>query len=97
VHPELKKFLAKREFGERGVVIRNMGAQLGRQRGGTGTRGGSGEGNTEAMKRHLREQERHIMDKLKSYEGQHAEQRKNRSRNDFKTVALVGYTNAGKT
>lgn len=80
-----------------GPRIYNMGAQLGRQRGGTGTRGGSGEGNTEAMKRHLREQERHIMDKLAAYEGQHAEQRKNRSRNDFKTVALVGYTNAGKT
>lgn len=80
-----------------GPRIYNMGAQLGRQRGGTGTRGGSGEGNTEAMKRHLREQERHIMDKLAAYETQHTEQRKNRSRNDFKTVALVGYTNAGKT
>jgi GTP-binding protein HflX len=80
-----------------GPRIYNMGAQLGRQRGGTSTRGGSGEGNTEVMKRHLREQERRILDKLEAYEGQHAEQRKNRSRNDFKTVALVGYTNAGKT
>lgn len=80
-----------------GPRIYNMGAQLGRQRGGTGTRGGSGEGNTEAMKRHLREQERSIVKKLAAYEGQHAEQRKNRARNDFKTVALVGYTNAGKT
>ncbi|HRH32170.1 MAG TPA: GTPase HflX [bacterium] len=80
-----------------GPRIYNLGAQLGRQRGGTGTRGGSGEGNTEAMKRHLREQEQRVLEKLKAYEGQHAEQRKNRSRNDFKTVALVGYTNAGKT
>lgn len=80
-----------------GPRIFNLGAQLGRQRGGTGTRGGSGEGNTEVMKRHLREQERQIMSKIAAYETQHGEQRKNRLRNDFKTVALVGYTNAGKT
>lgn len=80
-----------------GPRIYNLGAQLGRQRGGTGTRGGAGEGNTEAMKRHLREQERRIVQRLLAYEGQHAEQRKNRARKDFKSVALVGYTNAGKT
>lgn len=80
-----------------GPRIYNMGAQLGRQRGGTGTRGGAGEMNTEVMKRHLREQERKIVERLSAYEGQHAEQRKNRSRNDYKTVAIVGYTNAGKT
>ena len=80
-----------------GPRLYNVGAQLGRQRGGTGTRGGAGEGNTEAMKRHLREQERRIVARLSAYEGQHAEQRKNRARKDFKSVALVGYTNAGKT
>jgi GTP-binding protein HflX len=80
-----------------GPRIYNLGAQLGRQRGGTGTRGGSGEGNTEVMKRHLREQERRIVERLEAYEGQHSEQRKNRTRNHFRTVALVGYTNAGKT
>lgn len=80
-----------------GPRIFNLGERLGRQRGGTGTRGGSGEGNTEAMKRHLREQERRIVDKLRAYEGQHAEQRKARARKQFKTVAIVGYTNAGKT
>ncbi len=80
-----------------GPRIFNLGERLGRQRGGTGTRGGSGEGNTEAMKRHLREQERRIVDRLRAYERQHNEQQKNRRRNDFKTVAIVGYTNAGKT
>ncbi len=80
-----------------GPRIYNLGAQLGRQRGGTGTRGGSGEGNTEAMKRHLRDQERRILDKLKTYETLRGEQRKNRERRGQKTVALVGYTNAGKT
>lgn len=80
-----------------GPRIFNLGEKLGRQRGGTGTRGGAGEGNTEAMKRHLREQERSIVKKLSAYEGQHAEQRKSRERKRFKTVAIVGYTNAGKT
>lgn len=80
-----------------GPRIFNLGAQLGRQRGGTGTRGGSGEGNTEAMKRHLREQERRILDKLEQYESLRGEQRKNRARRGQQTVALVGYTNAGKT
>lgn len=80
-----------------GPRIYNLGSQLGRQRGGTGTRGGSGEGNTEAMKRHMKEQERRILQKLRSYESLRGEQRKNRKRNDLQTVALVGYTNAGKT
>jgi GTP-binding protein HflX len=80
-----------------GPRIYNMGAELGRQRGGTGTRGGSGEGNTEAMKRHLKERERTILEKLKTHEGTRGEHRKNRTRAGFKTVALVGYTNAGKT
>lgn len=80
-----------------GPRIYGMGEQLGRQRGGTGTRGGSGEGNTEAMKRHVRERERKILEKLGTHEGVRGEQRKQRSRSGFKTVALVGYTNAGKT
>jgi GTPase len=80
-----------------GPRIFNMGAQLGRQRGGTGTRGGSGEGNTEAMKRHLRDQERRILDKLEQYQNLRGEQQKNRVRRGQQTVALVGYTNAGKT
>ncbi len=80
-----------------GPRIFNMGQQLGRQRGGTGTRGGSGEGNTEAMKRHIREQERTILEKLERYEHTRQEQRKRRERQGRATVALVGYTNAGKT
>ncbi|NBS69060.1 GTPase HflX [bacterium] len=80
-----------------GPRIFNLGAQLGRQRGGTGTRGGSGEGNTEAMKRHLRDQEHRILDRLKQYESLRTEQRKHRVRRGQQTVALVGYTNAGKT
>ncbi len=80
-----------------GPRIYNLGEQLGRQRGGTGTRGGSGEGNTEAMKRHLRDRERTILDKLKTYQGVRDQQLQHRRRKALKTVALVGYTNAGKT
>ncbi len=80
-----------------GPRIFNMGAELGRQRGGTGTRGGAGEGNTEAMKRHLREQEKAILAKLEKCQNVRSEHQRNRARHDKKTVALVGYTNAGKT
>lgn len=80
-----------------GPRIYNLGEQLGRQRGGTGTRGGAGEGNTEAMKRHLRERERTIVEKLKTYQGVRDQQLQHRKRQNTKTVALVGYTNAGKT
>ena len=80
-----------------GPRIFNMGAELGRQRGGTGTRGGAGEGNTEAMKRHLREQEKAILAKLAKCQSVRNEHQRNRQRHDKKTVALVGYTNAGKT
>jgi GTPase len=80
-----------------GPRIYNMGEQLGRQRGGTGTRGGSGEGNTEAMKRHLRDQERLILKKLETYQGVRDRQRERREKMRERTVALVGYTNAGKT
>ena len=80
-----------------GPRIYNLGEKLGRQRGGTGTRGGSGEGNTEAMKRHLRAQERTILDKLKTYQGVRNQQLQRRKRTSTRTAALVGYTNAGKT
>lgn len=80
-----------------GPRIYNMSEELGRQRGGTGTRGGSGEGNTEAMKRHLRDQERAILKRLEKYQGVRDLQRERRARMGERTVALVGYTNAGKT
>ncbi len=94
---EAKLEIALARLRHMGPRIYNMGAQLGRQRGGTGTRGGSGEGNTEAMKRHLRDQERAILEKLEKYQGVRNLQRERRERMGERTVALVGYTNAGKT
>lgn len=55
------------------------------------------ETNTERMKRHLAEQERKIRDKLKEIAKRHELHRKSRERKDFKTVAIVWYTNAGKS
>lgn len=84
-----------------GPRIFGMGMELSRQ-GATGSSGstasrGIGETNTEIMKRHLRKQEDRIAEKLKHYEIVREGHRKRRRRQNFKTVALVGYTNVGKT
>jgi GTP-binding protein HflX len=94
---EAKLQIALARLRHMGPRIFGMGQQLGRQRGGTGTRGGAGEGNTEQMKRHLKEQERQILHKIARCENMRAQQRQSRSRQGYATVALVGYTNAGKT
>lgn len=79
-----------------GPRIYGMGMELSRQGGGIGT-SGAGETNTEMMKRHLRARERSVRDKLETYQSGRDLQRKNRERRGLKTVAIVGYTNAGKT
>lgn len=94
---EAKLEIALARLRHMGPRIYHMGEQLGRQRGGTGTRGGSGEGNTEAMKRHLRSEERMILKKLETYQGVRNRQHERRQKLGERTVALVGYTNAGKT
>lgn len=79
-----------------GPRIFGMGMELSRQAGGIGTVG-VGETNTERMKRHLREKERAIKDKLQKYENGRQLQRDHRRRQGLKTISIVGYTNAGKT
>lgn len=79
-----------------GPRIFRMGMELSRQAGGIGTVG-VGETNTERMKRHLREKERTIKDKLEKYENSRQLQRDHRRRQGLKTISIVGYTNAGKT
>lgn len=58
---------------------------------------GLGETNTEIMKRHLRDHELKIIEKLEKYAKTRSEHRKARKRKDLKTVGIVGYTNAGKS
>jgi GTP-binding protein HflX len=80
-----------------GPRIFGMGIELSRQAGAMGLRAGAGEANIEMMKRHLQKQELSILKKLKHYEIVHEGHRRRRKRQNFKTVAIVGYTNAGKT
>lgn len=75
--------------------LTRMWTHLERQRGGTGTRGGSGEKEIETDRRVIRDQIIVLKEKLKKIEKQGATQRKARGR--VVKVALVGYTNVGKS
>jgi len=79
-----------------GPRIAKMGIELMRQAGGIGTRG-KGETNIEVMKRHIRKREQTIKRELQKIEKNQAGQRRKRKNTGFKTVAIVGYTNAGKS
>lgn len=75
--------------------LTRMWTHLERQRGGTGTRGGSGEMEIETDRRIVRNQIDVLKKKLEKIEMQNAVQRK--SRTNIVRVALVGYTNVGKS
>ena len=75
--------------------LTRMWTHLERQRGGTGTRGGSGERELETDRRNIRNQIDILKEKLKKIEKQRVTQRK--SRGNIVRVALVGYTNVGKS
>jgi len=66
------------------------------QQGGSGFRGG-GETQLELDRRALRKQISGLKTELKEIVRQRQTQRKNRKHNDIKQVALVGYTNSGKS
>ena len=70
---------------------------LERQRGGTTFIGGPGELQIELDRRLIQEKIERIRANLKKVESHRNQQRKFRKRRDFKTFALVGYTNAGKS
>jgi GTP-binding protein HflX len=69
---------------------------LERQKGGIGLRG-PGETQLETDRRLVSRRIRHLRDRLERVERQREVSRKERQRADMPTVALVGYTNAGKT
>jgi GTP-binding protein HflX len=75
--------------------LTGMWTHLERQRGGTGTRGGSGEKEIETDRRNIRDKITLLKDQLKVIDKQMATQRK--SRGEMIRVALVGYTNVGKS
>ncbi len=75
--------------------LTRMWTHLERQRGGTATRGGAGEKEIETDRRNIRTQINVLRKKLDKIETQAATRRK--SRDGIVRVALVGYTNAGKS
>lgn len=79
-----------------GPRIYGMGYVMSRQGGGIGTLG-VGETNTELMKRHWRSEMKTVTDKLKKLTKERERQLERRIEQGFKTVSIVGYTNAGKT
>ncbi|MFN8437459.1 MAG: GTPase HflX [Cytophagales bacterium] len=75
--------------------LTRMWTHLERQRGGTGTRGGSGEKEIETDKRQIRNQISLLKEKLALIDKQSITRRKGRE--GIVRVALVGYTNVGKS
>ena len=88
------KLAALKHMGPR---IYGMGFEMMQQKGGTSTRGGQGETNTELMKRHVFKEEQHVRKELEKVATSRAGHRARRERLGFKTVSVVGYTNAGKS
>jgi GTPase len=72
-------------------------SHLERQRGGIGNRGGPGEAQIELDRRMIGERIKALKLKLDKVKRQRGTQRRSRERNQTFRVALVGYTNAGKS
>jgi GTPase len=68
-----------------------------RQMGGIGTRGGPGEAQIEVERRRIRRRLRDLDQELEQVRSQRDQQRAGRRRSELETVAIVGYTNAGKS
>lgn len=75
--------------------LTRMWTHLERQRGGTGTRGGAGEKEIETDRRIIRNQISLLEKKLEKIDRQGVTRRKSRA--NVARVALVGYTNVGKS
>ena len=76
--------------------LSGMGKSLSRQGGGIGTRG-PGETKLESDRRHIRERINRLETELEQVRKVRAVQRERRQKNSVPVVAIVGYTNAGKS
>ena len=76
--------------------LSGMGKSLSRQGGGIGTRG-PGETKLESDKRHIRERIHRLEEELEQVRKVRGVQRERRMKNSVPVVAIVGYTNAGKS
>lgn len=76
--------------------LSGKGTQLSRQGGGVGTRG-PGETKLENDRRHIRRRISSLREQLEQMEKRREQVRRRREKDGVITVALVGYTNAGKS
>ena len=76
--------------------LSGLGQSLSRLGGGIGTRG-PGESQLETDRRHIRRRITALEGKLKEVEQRRAVTRRQREKNNVPVVAIVGYTNAGKS
>lgn len=76
--------------------LSGMGSALSRQAGGIGTRG-PGESKLEMDRRHIRRRIRSLKEELVRVEARRQRLRERRKKDLIATVALVGYTNVGKS
>ena len=76
--------------------LSGMGHSLSRQGGGIGTRG-PGETKLESDRRHIRERINRLEEELEQVRKVRSVQRERRMKNSVPVVAIVGYTNAGKS
>ena len=76
--------------------LAGQGVALSRLGGGIGTRG-PGETKLESDKRHIRRRIQKLEEELEALEKRRGQMRKRREKDGVQTVAIVGYTNAGKS
>lgn len=94
---EAKLQIKLARMGHMGPRIYGLGGTLlSRQGGGIGARG-LGETNIELMKRHWRTEMKVITDRLEKVSTEHERQVRRRRELGFKTISIIGYTNAGKS
>ncbi|MCD9624883.1 GTPase HflX [Rhabdothermincola salaria] len=77
--------------------LRGRGTQMSQQRGGIGARQGGGETQLEVDRRRLLRRMHKLEAELRDVSRVRATQAKSRQRSRLSTVAIVGYTNAGKS